>query len=266
MREQLAGFHMKQTLILVAALTKMLCFSDVFAQEAGTRNTAALAVASPAVKTAVPATPRQPVYVPATAIDLKRVLPAPPEPNSLADLADLETVLRVQEFRPPAEMAEAARDSTLGPMDWSATLLGTDFTAINYPKVAKLLADIRGDMSPYAHTSPYTHRARPKDRDARVKPILLSHYGAYPSARATGTRIWAFVMGEIVPERKADFLAHADKSAWLRVVGGIHYPTDLIGGRAIGEAFILLLQKNPDFNRDLAIAKAEFDSRHPAKK
>jgi acid phosphatase (class A) len=201
------------------------------------------------------------VYVSATAIDLKRVLPAPPEPNSLADLADLDTVLRVQEFRSPAEMAEATRDSTLGPMDWSATLLGTDFTATNYPKIAKLFADIRGDMKPYAHTSPYTHRARPKDRDARVKPILPSHHGAYPSARTTGTRIWAFVMGEIVPERKADFLAHADKSAWLRVVAGVHYPTDLVGGRLIGEAFIALLQNNPDFNRELAAAKAEFDGR-----
>jgi acid phosphatase (class A) len=257
---------MKQTLILFAILTQTLCFNDVFAHEAGTPSIAQPATTSPAAKTPVPATPRQPAYVSATAIDLKKVLPAPPELNSLADLADLDTVLRVQEFRSPAEMAEATRDATLGPMDWSATLLGTDFTATNYPKIAKLLADIRGDMNPYAHTSPYTHRARPKDRDARVKPILPSHHGAYPSARATGTRIWAFVMGEIVPERKADFLAHADKSAWLRVVGGIHYPTDLIGGRAIGEAFIALLQKNPDFNRDLAIAKAEFDSRRPAKK
>jgi acid phosphatase (class A) len=256
---------MKKNLALYFSVAYSIWTGCVFAQDASKPYTTSSAATSTATQPPTGVKPRVPVYVSATAIDLKKVLPAPPEPDSLADLADLDTVLRVQEFRSPAEMAEATRDATLGPMDWSATLLGTDFTALNYPKIAKLFADLRGDMNPYAHTSPYTHRARPKDRDPRVKPIIPSHHGAYPSARATGTRIWAFVMGEIVPERKADFLAHAEKSAWLRVVGGIHYPTDLIGGRAIGEAFIALLQKNPDFNRELAAAKAEFDGRRQKK-
>ena len=44
--------------------------------------------------------------------------------------------------------------------------------------------------------------------------------------------------------------ARADEAALDRVIGGVHYPTDIEAGKRLGEAIYAELRKNPAFQRD----------------
>ena len=48
--------------------------------------------------------------------------------------------------------------------------------------------------------------------------------------------------------------------AWGRVIGGVHYPTDLAGGRLLGAAIVEELNANPAFEAALDKAKAEVEA------
>lgn len=47
---------------------------------------------------------------------------------------------------------------------------------------------------------------------------------SYPSGHSSFSRVFANVLSDIVPERRAEFFARADEVAQDRVIGGVHFP------------------------------------------
>jgi acid phosphatase (class A) len=78
---------------------------------------------------------------------------------------------------------------------------------------------------------------------------------SYPSGHAAYSRLFALILSELQPERKSEFMARADQAALNRVIGGVHYPTDIEAGKKLAEDIFADLRKNPDFRRDLEILK-----------
>jgi acid phosphatase (class A) len=200
-----------------------------------------------------------PSFVAPQALNLALVLPKWPGDETLAGRADLEAVLSIQAARTAVEAAEADRDAPRGPMAWAQDVLGTAFTQAAYPKIAALLQRVHDDVRGVNRAANAVHgtRARPAERDPRVKPSL--NLGAptpsYPSARTAGCRVWAEVLGALYPDKRAALLAHADRSAWLRVIGGAHYPTDVTAGRIVAEALIHHLQRSAAYQAELLVAQ-----------
>ena len=69
--------------------------------------------------------------------------------------------------------------------------------------------------------------------------------------------VWAAVLGEIFPDRQAELNTWAHQVAWGRVMGGVHFPTDLMGGRILAEAVVEALRKNPAYRADIEKCRAE---------
>ncbi|MBA4040334.1 MAG: hypothetical protein C0474_00735 [Sphingobium sp.] len=59
------------------------------------------------------------------------------------------------------------------------------------------------------------------------------------------------------PNRSADALAEADRVAWRRVTGGVHYPSDLAGSLHVAEAVRKALLKSEKFASTLKEVEAE---------
>lgn len=207
--------------------------------------------------------PIVPTFIDAAMLDLAKVLPRWPADDSLAGQADLDTVLAFQAYRTPTQEAEANTDAPLGPIEWAQTLLGRDFTTERYPLATALLTDVHNDMRAINRVANAVHglRLRPAVRDARVKPSLPNvsqpDNPSYPSARTAGSVVWAHVLAELFPERRAALFAAADRTAWLRLLGGAHYPSDLTGGRIVGEAAWAALQSEARFTARLVEAQTE---------
>jgi acid phosphatase (class A) len=213
----------------------------------------ALLIAAPvAAQTPLP----PPNFVAPAEVELPRVLPPFPEAGSLASRADVETMLSLQARRTPAAEADAQADSTTTMPDWTRKLLGDAATPALLALAAKLHDDMRGINR--AANEAKGFRPRPKDFDARVKPSLDMgghHTASYPSARTSSAYVWARMIAEVRPEKATAALDEAERIAWRRVVGGVHYPSDLAGSRIVAEAVWARLSANPAFRAALDAAK-----------
>lgn len=101
-------------------------------------------------------------------------------------------------------------------------------------------------------------RPRPFVIDTRVQPCVKRPAEAsYPSGHATDYFFRAGVLAEIFPERRVELFEFAWKAAWGRVLGGVHFPTDLVGGRLLAAAVVEELKKHPVFQSELKQSQAE---------
>lgn len=96
-------------------------------------------------------------------------------------------------------------------------------------------------------------RPRPPLTDPTLHACIHLPKGkAYPSGHATSARLYALVLSELVPARRAQFMAAADAAAAYRVLGGVHHPSDVEAGKRLGDALFAELKLIPAFNAELA--------------
>lgn len=203
-----------------------------------------------------------PTYIDPSAPALIKALPPPPARGSLADRTDLETVLQVQAWRTPEQAALSQRLVQDDPFKF-AEVLGSQFNGQNYPRTAELLRKVLADTYAVSLTlkDVYT-RKRPHLEDSRVEPCLERvSTPSYPSGHSTRAYVTATILSDLFPERRGALLGFARKAAWARVQGGIHYPTDLEGGRLLAAAIVEALQGSEAFRKALEESRTEVSAR-----
>jgi len=199
-----------------------------------------------------------PRYLAAGSLDFAAVLPPPPEAGSMAALADLEAVLQVQAWRTPEQLAWAHlidRDTVIN----LAKEIGPWFRADALPRTTAWLAAVGDDLSwlDGAAKAPF-RRARPHTVDPRVQPVVtLPKSFSYPSGSACQAFVWAELLGDVFPERRAALVERAHRAAWGRVIGGVHFPSDVVAGRVLAAAYLDAVRKSAAFRAAQAEATAE---------
>ncbi len=84
-------------------------------------------------------------------------------------------------------------------------------------------------------------RDRPTDRFVEPAPLISApHSHSFPSGHATSAFAAAIVLGSAFPRLRWALLALAAAIAWSRVVVGVHYPLDVLGGAVLGTAIGVL--------------------------
>ena len=239
--------------LLVAGLVELL----------GLAGTAGSARAQPSIS--VPAASKPPVTTYIAPQVLFKASPLPDWPQGGADAdVDLQAVLAAQALRTPADVKEALLDATRSPLAWAqdSAGLGVTFTEQRYPVTTALLLALHEDMRAVnlAANVEKGHRPRPAVIDARVKSIFvasLNNTASYPSARTASSSVWALLLGDVFTHRRAALLAHADRTAQLRLIGGAHFPSDLHAGKQVGDAYYAQVLMNPSFQQAMVLARKE---------
>ena len=80
---------------------------------------------------------------------------------------------------------------------------------------------------------------------------------AYPSGHATRGYTMAYILGLLIPEKRADFLLATQQITKRRILIGEHFPSDLDAGRQLALIVVGGLIQNSEFQRDLEAAKEE---------
>jgi acid phosphatase (class A) len=65
------------------------------------------------------------------------------------------------------------------------------------------------------------------------------------------------VLADLVPEKRSQIMARASEYGFNRVVGGVHYRSDIEAGRIAGSVIAQALFMSEDFRTQLAAARAE---------
>jgi acid phosphatase (class A) len=198
-------------------------------------------------------------FIESTAVDVAKLLPAPPEAGSLAALADLEAVLRMQASRTPADVAFSQKIAADLIFADFADILGPWFNAKDLPYTNIFLKHVTADAATInGQTKKLFNRPRPPTVDPTVRPVVeVPSSSSYPSGHSMRAYLWAAVLSELYPDHREALFARAHEIAWARVVGGVHFPTDTIGGRIMAAAIVSEIVKNPAFQKAVEEAKAE---------
>lgn len=207
---------------------------------------------------ALVAAPEAGRYLRTRDFDATKVIPVAPADDSLATLADLETVYQMQLRRTLEQVALANYFAEDTVFQYDAAI-GEWFTAANLPRTAEIFRQVDADRFAISSAGKAAwDRPRPPLLAARIHAAApLPASGSYPSGHATQAFLWGGLLAEVFPEQRAALRERAELVAWSRVVAGVHYPTDITAGRLLGDRLVQEFLKVPVMREALAVVRAE---------
>lgn len=202
--------------------------------------------------------------------DVSKIIPPAPAADSLTTLTDLETVYQVQQRRTAEQvfMANYFANDHVFQFD---TVLGRWFEAVNLPLTAAFFEQIEADCSEICDLGKKIWtRSRPPLLDPRIHAcVYLPKSGAYPSGHTNMAFVRAGILAELFPEKREQLRERAQLVAWSRIIGGVHHPSDTLGGRILGDYLVGELLKQEAFRQELEKVRAEIrrvEARQKSKK
>jgi acid phosphatase (class A) len=169
------------------------------------------------------------------AIDLTRLLPPPPAEGSPEAAADLDQVLALQAKRTDAQAAACVADQEYSVFRF-ADVVGPGFDAAYLPLTTAYFSQAV-DAAKVTVDAAKGHwdRRRPFLVDSRVQPCdKPSKSASYPSGHATAGMAMGILLADLIPEEHDAIMARAVQFGWHRVMGGVHFPSDVAAGRVAG--------------------------------
>jgi acid phosphatase (class A) len=202
--------------------------------------------------------PRTTYYISAEQQRLPDFAP-PPEPGSAADRADLKAVFDWQQRRTPEQCARA-RSAAHADFD---NFFG-DIAPFPAPLPAEAAAIFRRVKTETdgaaADVKDVFKRKRPFLRDPALNPCLDRIGGlAYPSGHATISRLFALMLAELAPARRAEFFERADEAGLDRVIGGVHHPADIEAGKRLADRLFAAYSGSKAFKADMRTLRGLLD-------
>jgi membrane-associated phospholipid phosphatase len=79
---------------------------------------------------------------------------------------------------------------------------------------------------------------------------------SYPSGHTTRGRLCALVLADLDPSRRGLIVPAAERVGIDRIMAGEHYQTDIAAGRRLAKILFQILDKNQQFQAELATVKA----------
>ena len=210
--------------------------------------------------------PRAEGYLGAARVPDHRVfLPPPPAVDSPAGVADLTIFHETRALEGKPRWQLAASDDRIGQRkilgDFGCAA-GVDLAAVEVPALARTLARANADLLVMVGAAK-DHYKRPRPFVNEQGPICVevspafAASGSYPSGHSAAAWLYALLLAELEPDNAAAIVARGRAFGESRVVCGVHYASDVEGGRITTTALVAALHSNSEFEADMAAARAE---------
>ncbi len=192
-------------------------------------------------------------------------LPPPPEAGSALAVADVAIFAATRELQsgPRWQLATSDdhidRKSMLGAFSCA---LGVDLAAIEIPALTRVLTRSGADLFPVIGAAKDKY-LRPRPFVTEQGPVCITpsedfaKSGSYPSGHAASGWLHALLLAEIDPIHAAGIVNRGRAFGESRVVCGVHYLSDVEAGRLTASALVAALHGAPEFETDVAAARAE---------
>jgi len=198
-------------------------------------------------------------YINPAKLDLKALLPDPSKNGSPISRGEGDLMLAIQSQSPDSSRDRAKSEDKFTPWTY-VDVLGANFAKARMPLTAAMLDHVEEDTHAITERAKeYWDRARPPKQDPRITPVLkVPTNASYPSGHATRAIVWARLLAELAPDKTEALRARARLVALDRVIAGVHYPTDVAAGMALGDAIADEFLASATFKADLEKARAEW--------
>jgi acid phosphatase (class A) len=200
-------------------------------------------------------------YLPAGTPDAVALLAPPPASGSAEQKFDLEGTFTVHTTASPADIALGTDENKLTIFHF-APAIGPWFAAGKFPKTEALFKEVEAEAKAVVdEAKKFFQRPRPYHLEPARFPHSIEHedptHYSYPSGHSTRGTVFALLLAELFPHQQEAILAKGREAGWLRVQGGVHFPTDIYAGRVLGQELARDFLHSPAFQADFAAAKAE---------
>jgi acid phosphatase (class A) len=192
-------------------------------------------------------------------------LPPPPAPESVLGTADMAVYRTTRALEGSARWQLAAHDAGIAQSDLFGDFkcsLGVELGAVQAPAVTRLLTRASADLFPLIGASKEYYK-RPRPYLVEKAPLCivpseeLTRGGAYPSGHAAAGWLYALLLAEAAPDHTAAIMGRGRAFGESRVVCGVHYLSDIEGGRTLASALVAALNGSAEFAADLTAARGE---------
>ncbi len=209
------------------------------------------------------AAPAAPEFLPADAIDVRTLIAPPPDENSLVGQGEHEVAIDLDAHRTPDQAALAKHYEALDVFHLLVPVLGPDATAENLPRTAAFFKQVRQEARPVINAAKQAwHRQRPYSYNPALHPAVEKpDNNSYPSGHSTDSALMAVLLTALLPEHAADWQQQAALVRWSRLVGGAHYPSDVMSGKLLGETIGREMLKSPRLQETLGAVRAELTAK-----
>lgn len=233
---------------------------------------AAMAWSASASEAEAPPPPRPTGYLGAEHVpDERIVLPDPPANNSAAGKADLAIFRATRKQRGSERWELAIRDNAADPASMYESFscaLGARLKPGDAPTVDRLIRRSMVDTGPIVGPSKDRHERPRPFRRARGEVCIamtpdFATSGSYPSGHSTVGWLYGLLLSQVAPDRTSQLLGRGRVYGESRVICGVHYLSDIEGGRLAATALMSALHTDAQFQSDLAEARAEFEAVRP---
>lgn len=196
------------------------------------------------------------VYIDPAKFDSTRYLSAPP--TGIEEQEDMRIVEQWQALR-----TKAMEDKSLADSEQTVFLfadaVGARFTGDNFPIARKFFDSVyKTESNLNKQGKEKWHRLRPPAKNPKLKPVgKFENQGSYPSGHAAFGWFTGIVLADMLPEMRDAIMTRAREISMNRLVGGVHYPSDIEAGRLLGVACAVETRNNPAFLADFEEARLE---------
>lgn len=192
-------------------------------------------------------------------------LGAPPADGSAEQKKEIARILAIQAKMSDAEKETVMREDKITVQMIVEPVLGGGYTREAYPNLFTLLDHAQSDAWRMGdHVQDFWGRQRPWLTDSRVELLAKKiTRPSYPSGHTTTNHVWAHVLAELFPAKREALFKRAYSIGMNRVKGGVHYPSDVEGGKRLAAMIFEKMKENPTFQAEMEDARAEIESALP---
>jgi len=193
-----------------------------------------------------------------------RIAILPPPANSSKETSiEIGVLINYKNLRTPAKIAEINNELDINTIEIGGRAMRDYFNFSKYPETALLFANTYTDLNIIIMKLKKKYdRVRPSVLNPEVEPIIpdLAH-PAYPSGYSTQTYFMAYMLAEILPEKKDELLAEAERISRNREIAGVHYPSDTEAGKLLARQFLDILLTNKNIQESIVKSRSELQGK-----
>ncbi|MEM1129092.1 MAG: phosphatase PAP2 family protein [Pseudomonadota bacterium] len=194
-------------------------------------------------------------FLPDGSLDGVTLIGPPAEPGTPAFDNEMFTVLWLQESRTDEQVAFVQEAVDL---DRFVPIVGESLTDADQDALRAMLDQVIDEVrDDYNAVKEVYDIPRPFVINDAVEPVAEAFpVTSYPSGHTIRAIVYSSVLSDVFPEHSDALTQLGREIGYGRVIGGVHYPMDVVAGQKLGDAYMDVIRAQPIYQSEIEAIRA----------